>query len=201
MKTIHTRFLDIARELSHRLHDALAEVGPLPPLEPQREMVLADALCRSVAGQQLSVRAASTIWRRVLERAEGRPLQLFLKDVQPEVLRACGLSGAKSQSMRAIAEAHYAGQLDALELGAVDREERSRVLTSLRGVGPWTADMVSIFHFAEPDVWPDGDVTARKSLERLTSRRRKTTRTAARFAPDRSLLARYMWRHADASPD
>ncbi|MEM8810884.1 MAG: DNA-3-methyladenine glycosylase 2 family protein, partial [Cyanobacteria bacterium P01_G01_bin.38] len=79
--------------------------------------------------------------------------------------------------------------------------DRAQRLTAIWGVGQWTADMMSIFYFGDPDIWPDGDVTARTNLIQLTSARRKTTLTAARFAPHRSYLALYMWRHSDAAPD
>jgi DNA-3-methyladenine glycosylase II len=69
------------------------------------------------------------------------------------------------------------------------------------GVGQWTADMLGIFYFGERDIWPDTDLAVWKTLQRLTSRRRKTTLTAAKFSPQRSLLAKYMWRIADASPN
>ena len=99
--------------------------------------------------------------------------------------------------MRAIALATLANQLDESLLSELDHEERTHCLTEIWGVGQWTADMMGIFYFGDPDIWPDGDTTARKNLERLTSRRRKTVRTAARFAPYRSYLALYMWHQAD----
>ena len=83
-------------------------------------------------------------------------------------------------------------------LSVADRNER---LTALWGVGPWTADMMNMFYFGEADIWPDGDLAARKTLEGLTSKRRKTVRTAAHFKPYRSWLALYMWAHLDAPPD
>jgi DNA-3-methyladenine glycosylase II len=61
--------------------------------------------------------------------------------------------------------------------------------------------MVNLFYFGEEDIWPEGDVTARKTLISLTSKRRKTVRSAERFAPYRSYLALYMWRWVDARPD
>ena len=102
--------------------------------------------------------------------------------------------------MRSIAKAARAGELDAAELSKVAHAVRAERLTAIWGVGQWTADMMGIFYFGDRDIWPDGDVTARKTLAKLTSRRRKTVRTAERFAPYRSYLALHMWRHADASP-
>lgn len=153
-----------------------------------------------MAGQQLSVKAASTIWGRVAESAGGRPLTQHLATATPESLRACGLSGAKTKAVQAIAELDIGGQLNAVDFAVLDHAERSKRLTSIWGVGQWTADMISIFCFRDPDIWPDGDGAASGALERLTSRRRKTTKTAERFAPYRSYLAIYMWRHLDAAP-
>jgi DNA-3-methyladenine glycosylase II len=197
-EAVHARFLDTALGLSPALHAAIARVGPVD-FAPDATAPLAERLCRSVAGQQLSVVAARTIWGRVTAAA-GEGLMDFLVEPNTELLHACGLSGAKTRALLAIAAEARAGGLEAADLAPMSHAERSARLTALWGVGQWTADMVSIFYFGDEDVWPDGDVAARKTLERLTSPRRKTVRTAARFAPHRSRLALYMWRHVDAPP-
>ncbi|WP_104202674.1 DNA-3-methyladenine glycosylase family protein [Billgrantia saliphila] len=199
MSDIHERFVEVARELSPLLADAIERGGPVT-LTVDDSQPLAERLCRSVAGQQLSVKAARSIWGRVLAAAGEAPLMEFLVESNQDVLRSCGLSGAKTRALCLIAEEARAGRLEADILRELDHAERSRRLTALWGVGQWTADMVSIFYFGEPDVWPEGDVAARKTLERLTSPRRKTLRTASRFAPYRSHLALYLWRHVDAPP-
>lgn len=204
---IHQRFLVAARELSPVLEGAIARNGPLE-LTLDQQMPFAERLCRVIAGQQLSTKAARAIWNRVIISAAAVPETVpeqslidYFAAVDPAVLRACGLSGAKVRAIGGIAQAARAGQLDATELGAMDYGDRTQRLTALWGVGQWTADMMSIFYFGDADIWPDGDVTARKTLERLTRKRRKTTRSAASFAPYRSYLALHMWRHVDAAPD
>jgi len=102
--------------------------------------------------------------------------------------------------MKAIVAAESEGRLEVETLRELVHEERSMRLTSIWGVGQWTADMMSIFYFGDQDVWPETDITVWKTLERLTSKRRNTTRTAALFAPHRSYLAMYMYRIADARP-
>ena len=179
-----------------RFIHAIASTSPLQ-LIPSQDVPFSERLCRAVAGQQLSVKAAASIWRRVVDSAAGQPLIDYFSTVSPDVLRSCGLSAAKTKAMRAIALATLANQLDETFLSELDHEERTHCLTEIWGVGQWTADMMGIFYFGDPDIWPDGDTTARKNLERLTSRRRKTVRTAARFAPYRSYLALYMWHQAD----
>jgi DNA-3-methyladenine glycosylase II len=196
---IHLRFVEVARELSPELADAIERGGPVT-LEADASRPLAERLCRSIAGQQLSVKAARSIWVRVVAAAGEAPLTEFFTEANHEALRGCGLSGAKARALCLIAEEARAGRLEADELRDLDHAARSQRLTALWGVGQWTADMISIFYFGDPDVWPEGDVAARKTLERLTSPRRKTLRTAARFAPYRSHLALYLWRHVDAPP-
>ena len=198
-KRAHRHLLDASRPL-RRLHDAIDARGAIRLTRPLRDAPFELVLCRAVAGQQLSVHAARTIWGRVLERVGEDDLVDYLGGRCTASLRACGLSGAKTKAMRAIAEAARAGELDADALAKIPHDERSEQLTAIWGVGPWTADMMGIFYFGDRDVWPDGDVTARKTLQRLTSARRKTLRTAALFAPYRSYLALHMWRHADAAP-
>ena len=157
-------------------------------------------LARAVAGQQLSVKAAKSIWARVEAGSADQSLVEGFRPARAEALRACGLSNAKVKTLIAIGEAAGEGWLDGEALRALSAPERAEALTRLWGVGQWTADMANMFWFGEQDIWPDGDVAARKALERLTSPRRKTVRTAQRFAPYRSYLALYMWRHVDAPP-
>lgn len=195
-QTIHARFVEIARGLSEELAGAIATTPPLT-LTPHQESPFCERLCRAVAGQQLSVKAAASIWARVVDSAHNEPLVDYLATASADRLRGCGLSAAKAKSMGAIALAAQSNQLNETMLEDLDHDERSRCLTEIWGVGQWTADMMGIFYFGDPDIWPDGDTTARKNLERLTSRRRKTVRTAARFAPYRSYLALYMWHQAD----
>ncbi|MEO0869436.1 MAG: DNA-3-methyladenine glycosylase 2 family protein [Cyanobacteria bacterium J06642_11] len=195
-QAIHARFVEIAQELGGELAGEIAATPPLN-LTAQQDTPFPIRLCRAVAGQQLSVKAATSIWNRIVNSAETKPLMEYLAAVSPDTLRSCGLSAAKAKAMGAIAQADRANQLNSSKLAKLNHTERSRCLTQIWGVGQWTADMMGIFYFGDPDIWPEGDTTARKHLEALTSRRRKTSRTAARFAPHRSYLALYMWHQAN----
>ncbi|WP_234572740.1 DNA-3-methyladenine glycosylase family protein [Rhodohalobacter sp. 614A] len=199
-KEIHHFFIETAKELHPNLANAITTVG-VQELPVENSEPLAHRLCRSVAQQQLSVKAARTIWGRVLEAANETPLTDFFHDQNVELLHTCGLSKAKTRAICGIAEVSRNGGLEACELKFMDYKSRTDRLTSLWGVGRWTADMISIFYFGDEDIWPDGDLAARKTLEKLTSRRRKTIRTAERFAPYRSYLALYMWKYQDTIPD
>jgi len=200
---LHTRFLDIAADLSPELAAAMDRVGPAP-LPRRDDTPFPLYLARAVAGQQLSVVAARSIWSRVEaagEAGDGRDLLSGFRLDRAETLRGCGLSNAKVRTVIAIADAAKAGHLDPEILAQMNADTRAAALSTIWGIGRWTADMANMFWFGEADIWPDGDVAARKTLARLTSPRRKTVRTAARFAPHRSHLAYYMWRIVDAKPD
>lgn len=197
---IHHQFIETANNLSTDLAEAITRVGALK-LQADDSQPLVHRLSRSVAQQQLSVKAARTIWSRVLEAAGDEPLAEFFIEENAEIMHNCGLSKAKVRTICGIARESRRGGLNATELQTLSHKQRTNHLTSLWGVGQWTSDMISIFYFGDEDVWPDGDLAARKTLEKLTSRRRKTVRTAERFAPYRSYLALYMWKYQDVVPD
>jgi DNA-3-methyladenine glycosylase II len=196
---IHNRFLTTAAEFSPKLAAAIERAGP-QTMRSRRDLPFAEYLARAIVGQQLSVAAARTIWGRVEARANGAAVIDLFCERNLGALRECGMSNAKAKAIVAIAEADRTVGLGAEKLSAMSYADRTEALTAIWGVGRWTADMMSMFYFGETDVWPDGDVGARKTLERLTGRRRSTVKTAARFAPHRSYLALYMWAHADARP-
>jgi len=199
-KEIHTSILARAEPLGESLFTAIEKVGPLDAVIID-ETPLNIRLSRAIAGQQLSVKAAQTIWQRVVDSALSQDLTEYFKQVEIEQLRRCGLSGSKCKTIKAISEATDSGLICPIAMSEMDKSARHSRLIQVWGIGDWTANMISIFYFNEMDIWPDGDVTARKTLARLTSKRRKTQKTAARFSPYRSYLARYMWAIADARPD
>lgn len=200
MSVLHNRFLEIAKDISPRLHEAIEQCGPARLSRRAKDACLATTLCRAVAGQQLSTSASATIWNRVLEKMGQQELVEFMSEVDVEALRRCGLSQAKAKTCKEVATATQAGQLDVDYLGKLQHETRSEQITQIWGVGQWTADMIGIFFFGDRDVWPAGDVTVCKTLQTLIGKRRSIERSAAKFAPQRSYLALYMYRIADARP-
>lgn len=198
---LHARFLDIANDLSPDLRAAMERVGPPEPRD-RGDQPVAGFLARAVVGQQLSTRAAATIWSRVeaMGADEGVTIPDDLTDEHFDALRACGVSRGKVRALLAIRTAQAEGRLDAVSLAALDHAERSRRLRAIHGVGQWTCDMVSIFHCGDADVWPETDVAVQRTFTGLIGRRRKPAKAAARFSPRRSWLARYMWRITDTEP-
>lgn len=189
---IHEHFLHVSATVSSALNDAIARVGMIE-LTPRRDLALPEQLCRAVAGQQLSTKAAETIWGRIIDATAGKPLLPFILNSEPDVLRSCGLSNAKTKAIYAIADAFISQKMTESALAKMSAEERSKVLTSIWGVGPWTVDMVNMFYFCEADIWPGKDLAVSRGLQSLTSDDADINAIAERFKPYRSYLAFYMW--------
>ena len=168
--TAHAEFVRTARRISRRFAAAMDEVGPLGP-PPRRKEPLAEYLARVVVGQQLSTTAARTIWSRLELLAEraGAPLPAVATLAPPAALRECGLSGNKIRALQALAAADAAGTLAQRALAKHPPETRDALLLGLHGVGPWTVQMAALFYFREPDIWPVGDVSVRKTFERYVA--------------------------------
>jgi len=191
------------------LAELIAACGPLPDSRegrPARDDHYG-ALLRAIVGQQLSVSAARSIYRRLLDRYEGRPpTPEQVLDEDPEELRtAVGLSRAKVAYLRSLAEHVLSGEL---ELALLDESGDERVIAELvavKGLGEWTAHMFLMFQLERPDVLPVGDLGIRRAIERAYSLEElpdpaTIERLAERWRPHRTLACRYLWRSLQNEP-
>ena len=199
---LYQDFLRAARRVSRPLALAIDRIGPIG-YQQRRAQDLGEHLARTIVGQQLSTLAAKSIWSRVETAAEGSRVLDFCTAPNISTLRACGLSQNKARALVELRLADLTGGLNHPQLARLARIERNAALIQLRGIGPWTADMVSMFFFRETDVWPLGDLAVRKTFERFVAgHARYDVHTGAElFAPYRSFLALYMWRIANNGPD
>ena len=199
---LHKRILKLSAGISPDLHSHIKRLGPLQ-LPNRKHLGIAKFLARVIIGQQLSTKAAHTIWSRIqlAARESNRGIPHFFIDDNVATLRACGASGNKAKALLAINEARQDGRLAPARLRRLDAEERAHVLRELHGVGQWTIDVASMFYFGDTDVWPSGDLTvARQFAGFLTTKQAaKTEDLLAQFSPYRSYLALYMWAIADAT--
>lgn len=196
---IHATNLNVAQRYNKGLAKALREIGPVT-LERRNTRGLSVTMSRAVVGQLLSTKAAHTIWQRVVDLAGEQPLQDFLVSVQPSQLRNCGLSRAKAKTVIALNQAFEQGQLVESELELMSHAQRSKELRKFWGIGHWTADMVSLFYFADEDVWPDGDAAVMKTFLSYFRSPDRARVVAQKFAPYRSYIALSMWRIKDNKP-
>jgi DNA-3-methyladenine glycosylase II len=164
------------------------------------------ALLRSIVGQQLSTKAARSIYERLLTIFGDRtPTPGELLDVDPELLRSAGLSRAKVAYLRDLAQHVEDGELELDRLAELPDEEISEQLTAVNGLGPWTVDMFLIFHLGRPDVLPVGDLGIRRAVQLAYEldelpKPAELERIAEPWRPWRSLASLYLWRSLDNAP-
>jgi DNA-3-methyladenine glycosylase II len=164
------------------------------------------ALLRSIVGQQLSTKAARSIYTRLTDLFDGRtPTPQELLDADPELVRSAGLSRPKVGYLRSLAEHVLSGELELDRLDDLPDEDVTREVTAVKGLGQWTADMFLIFHLGRPDVLPVGDLGIRRAVERaygLESLPDAETleRLGERWQPYRSLASLYLWESLDNAP-
>jgi len=190
----HLRRVDI------RLARIIDQVGPCT-LRPRGRTY--HSLFRAVLYQQLAGNAAAAIERRVCEPFGGcvPPPADFLRMPEAPLLRA-GLSRQKLSYLRDLASAFADGRLRPQALARLIDDDLVRAVTTVRGIGEWTAHMLLIFSLGRPEVLPVGDYGVRKGMQRLYRLRdlpdpRTMERIAAPWRPYRSIGSWYIWRSID----
>ncbi|HET7588761.1 MAG TPA: DNA-3-methyladenine glycosylase [Solirubrobacterales bacterium] len=164
------------------------------------------ALLRTIVGQQLSTKAARTIYLRVLDLFGGAtPSPEQLLKASEEELRGCGLSGRKTEYVRDLAAHVLSGELELDRLEQLGDEEVIAEIVAVRGLGQWSAEMFLLFHLQRPDVLSGGDLGIRKAvqieygLEEMPAPTR-VLEIAEPWRPHRSLASLYLWESLAAVP-
>ena len=161
-------------------------------------------LARSVVGQQISVKAADSVWRRFSETVVDIGPATVMR-AGAERLRACGLSQRKVEYLTDLAGHFASGSVDPAGWKALDDETVIEQLIRVRGVGRWTAEMVLIFGLLRPNVLPLDDLGLQRAVGlHYFSGRRVSVRTIRRLAlkwePWCSVATWYLWRSLDPVP-
>jgi len=161
-----------------------------------------NALARAIVFQQLAGRAANAIHTRFLALFDGQPTAEAILQAEEAAMRACGLSANKTLAIRDLARktADETVPLDRIE--ELDDEEIIARLTTIRGIGRWTAEMFLLFQLRRPDVWPVDDFAVRKGYAIIHGLEGSPTPRVLRdlgeiYRPFRSAAAWYCWRATD----
>ncbi|MCL2450339.1 MAG: methylated-DNA--[protein]-cysteine S-methyltransferase [Polyangiaceae bacterium] len=204
---------DAAAALAHLrsadpvLARAIDAVGPYR-MHIDRAATMFGALARAIVYQQLTGKAAATIFARVcalLPRGHEGPTAEQIARCSDARLRAAGLSRAKLLALRDLAERTVSGDLPTLaEVQQMDDETVIERLTQVRGIGRWTVEMLLMFRLGRPDVLPADDYGIRKGFSVVFKKRDLPARAvlearAVRWKPYRSVASWYLWRALDAS--
>ncbi|MCW0232402.1 MAG: DNA-3-methyladenine glycosylase [Ferrovibrio sp.] len=161
-------------------------------------------LCRIVIEQQISVAAAATIWGRLEAAVQGRANGVFSPErvlkLSEARLRACGLSGPKVRYVRNMAQAAKSGAIDFALLPQLEDHAAMAMLTEVKGIGRWTAEIFLMFALDREDIWPAHDVALQEAVKRLFGLKarpdvKKMDRMAENWRPHRGVAARLLWRY------
>jgi DNA-3-methyladenine glycosylase II len=187
----------------------IARIGPVSIDRRRRGRPKGDAyatLLRAIVGQQLSAKAAATIYGRVLDLFDGGvPSAEALLEIDDESLRAAGLSGRKVEYVKDLASHVVRGELETERLGDLTDEKVIEEITAVRGLGVWTAHMFLIFHLEREDILPVGDLGIRNAikneyeLDDLPSPT-EMEQIAEPWRPHRTLACLYLWESISATP-
>jgi DNA-3-methyladenine glycosylase II len=161
-------------------------------------------LARSIVGQQISVKAAQSVWDKLAARLETVTPDSVVRARRP-TLRGCGLSGQKADYLKDLARKFLDGKLDPGRWTAVEDELLIVELTQVRGIGRWTAEMFLMFYLARPDVLPVADLGLQRAMRLHYNRGRALSvarmhKIGAVWAPWRSVATWYLWRSLDPIP-
>lgn len=160
-------------------------------------------ICWTIIGQQLSGKAADTIFGRFELLFEKKPLNpentLKLTDGK---LRTAGLSGAKSRAIKNLSEKVISKEVDLIALPNKKDEEVLEELMKVKGIGPWTAEMILMFSLGRTDIFSLGDLGLRKGLMHLYGWKKlpvekKLLATIEKWSPYKTYAAKILWKIAD----
>ena len=161
-------------------------------------------LARAITGQQISVKAAQTVWDRVAATVPRMTPAAMLKTGAPALL-ACGLSKRKSEYILDLAEKFKTRQVHPDKWACMQDEEVIAELVRIRGIGRWTAEMFLIFNLLRPDVLPLDDIGLLNAISRHYFSGEPVSRSEARevadnWMPWRTVATWYLWRSLDPVP-
>jgi len=166
-----------------------------------------EALVEAIVSQQLSVKAADTIFARLVALVPGKPFptpQDFLA-LSPRRMRSAGLSRMKVSFIKDLARKVLDGTVDLKKIGTWTDDEVVEHLTAVKGIGTWTAEMFLIFSLGREDVFSYGDLGLRNAIKKAYNLRKppseqRARAIALRWKPYRSLASRYLWASLGNTP-
>jgi DNA-3-methyladenine glycosylase II len=187
---------DALGKVEPRFAQAIARAGYPEPRVRERGY---GTLLRTIIGQQVSVAAAASIWRKLEEQCGDLENPQNIANASDEQLRAAGLSRQKASYARSLAEEVTSGRLDLVNLPA-DDEEAIAKLVQVKGIGRWSAEIYLLFAEGRPDVWPAGDLAVQIEIGRILGHDERPSEKAIRelaehWRPHRGAAAILAWHH------
>jgi DNA-3-methyladenine glycosylase II len=188
--------LDALTHIEPRFGKAIAHVGyPEPRIRPRGY----ETLLRTIVGQQVSFKAADAVWAKLVAALGDITKPEILLGMGEDALRACGFSRQKQGYARSLAGLVSSGALDLHNLPA-DDEEAIALLTQIKGIGRWSAEIYLLFAEGRPDIWPAGDLAVQIDVGAIMELAERPSEKQVRaigeaWRPHRGAAAIFAWHH------
>lgn len=191
-------YLSASDPVMAKLIRRFGKLNPVKPHQPDRFAEIVD----SIISQQLSGKVASVIYSRLQDKCQIDPHQIL--NTEDRILRECGMSWAKVKYVKDLAERTANGTLQLNKLDTMSDAEVIEHLVIVKGIGPWTAEMILMFSLNRPDVFPVDDLGIQNAFvkhygfkkdKRLKTKMLKTSQS---WRPYRTLACRYLWKSLDS---
>jgi len=176
-----------------------------PPYWHDKPATLLESIVESIISQQLSVKAADTIYNRFLYLFGGTfPTATEIISVDDELIRSTGISRPKAEYIKGLAEMVHSKKIILDELHTYPDEKVIEELITIKGIGQWTAEMLLIFELRRPDIFSYGDLGLRNAISKIYNINRddliSMEKIVTKWSPYRTLASRYLWKSLDNTP-
>ena len=177
----------------HKLHEVIKTIGPIDI--PISNLKFQQYLIKAIIGQQISTKAAASIWKKVQEGL--KQIKNFKDKNLHQVLRSCGLSERKAIYAQGVLENSQIARANRRQLKSLDSKTYASMLLNLKGVGPWTVEMSRIFYLGDEDVLSEGDYGIQVAHKKMFKNEKLSQDFYNSYAPYRTYVSLYLWRSLD----
>ena len=196
---IHNRLLDLANKHCRPLETIILDNGVINIQVPNNLDVF-DCLAQTVVEQQLSYKAAKSIWEKINNSAKELDMKLmdYLSEENTISMRNDGLSNNKIKAILGARVAVKSGDITLSKISEMDDETYKKTITSLWGFGDWSAEMIAIFYLGKTNIWSEKDLILNKGINQICDQCELTPDELLKIVdPYQSYLALHIWRHKD----
>ena len=163
------------------------------------------SICKSIVGQQISIAAASSIFLKFKKICRGKITPKVVKNLSISKLKSCGLSRQKARGIKELSKKFFDKKFNPNLIKKMDDEESIIYLSSLRQIGRWSAEMILLFTFNRPNIWPVQDIGLLRAIsnnykKKYLPPKKFVNELKKKFSPYCSVATWYLWRSIDNEP-
>ena len=196
---VHNHLLKISTKYCKPLESIIIANGVIN-IEIPSNLELFDCLAQTVVEQQLSYKAAKSIWKKINNSAKELDMKLmdYLSEENTISMRNDGLSNNKIKAILGARVAVKSGDITLSKISEMDDETYKKTITSLWGFGDWSAEMIAIFYLGKTNIWSEKDLILNKGINQICDQCELTPDELLKIVdPYQSYLALHIWRHKD----